>query len=129
MKRSTALTAAGALVLTVAAGISTLAAIDRPVADDPPVMVHYVDQAGNPVPAPGMAQTQAEPAIPQPTVPEPAHVVQPEPVQPYEAAPPMMEPAYQEDYQEYEYEEEEYEEEEYEEEEYDEGDGETYGPA
>ena len=51
MKRTTALAAAGALVLTVAGGISTLAVIDRPATDDPPVIIQYVDQAGNPVPS------------------------------------------------------------------------------
>ena len=71
MKHTTALAAAGALVLMMAGGISTLAIIDRPAAVDPPVIIQYVDQAGNPVPTPGVTGApepqlaEAPPVLPE----------------------------------------------------------------
>ena len=55
MKRTTAFAAAGALLLTVAGGISALAVIDPPADDNPPVVIQYVDEAGNPITDPARA--------------------------------------------------------------------------
>ncbi len=41
MNRTTALPSAGALVLTVAGGIGTLAVVDRPAAVDPQAVIRY----------------------------------------------------------------------------------------
>lgn len=94
MKRTTALAAAGALVLTVAGGMSALAVIDRPAAVDPEVIVQYVDQAGNPVTAPGL--TPAPDSQPLEIAPLPgvtAQVTPPEqaPRNPARAVPPEHE--------------------------------------
>lgn len=68
MKRPTAMVAAGALVLTVAGGISTLAVIDKPAAVQPLAVIEYVDQAGNPVAPPDSALTPKAPTQSEPSV-------------------------------------------------------------
>ena len=98
MKRTTALAAAGALVLIVAGGISTLAVIDRPAAVDPPVIIQYVDQAGNPVPAPGVTGAP-EPQLAEapPVLPEAALMARPGSVPPSEDVYQSTVQQYQED--------------------------------
>ena len=93
MKRTTALTAAGALVLTVAGGISTLAVIGRPAVVELPVIIHYVDEVGNTVPAPVVAPT----AEPQPAATEPSTLEPDVPTTPSEESYQLTVESYQED--------------------------------
>ena len=130
MQKNTALAAAGALVLTVAGGVSVLSLTGSPTAAEAEqvIVTEYVDQYGNPV--------DPNAATPEPTViylpadETPAgqfSYEQPEAAAVYEAAtytePAAEYSAYEEGaYEEDEYEEDEYEEDEYEEDEYEEED-------
>lgn len=70
MDRKSAVAAAGALVLVIAGGTSALVAAQEPIPatttattattgapQEPTVVIEYVDEAGNPVPAPGSQPT------------------------------------------------------------------------
>jgi hypothetical protein len=130
MQKNTALAAAGALVLTVAGGVSVLSLTGSPAAAEAEQVIatEYVDQSGNAV--------DPNAATPEPTViycpadETPAgqfSYEQPEPASRYEASA-YTEPATEYSaYEEDEHEEDEYEEEEHEEEgEYEENEGDEY---
>lgn len=107
MNRTTAITAAGALVLTVAGGVSALAfTSSAPAAENPAPVVQTADPAANPEPI--VVVVPADGVAPEVTINRPATV--------QDAAPAYPAAAYEEgEYEDGEYEDEEYEEEEYEE--------------
>ena len=106
MQKKTALAAAGALVLTVAGGVSVLSLTGTPAALDaePTVITQYVDQYGNPIDP--LNPATAEPTVIYVPAEEPPVSVAVAP-ETYEASGEYEE---EEEYEPGEYEESEYEE-------------------